>query len=199
MKVFLGPSLFFYLSQFSVSPHPSVFYHPSLTLPRPGVGIKWSILLSFLRHLSQHNFFGLSNRTLSGSLQALTDTCRTLSIWLISLGLDGKTTVPHISFRFLSSRYLYKHSPSFPMSLVTDVSLFIGQLWHGRSCIFSFMCWQLTREYFLLWLNSDFFLYMILHMVLLLPPVKCYYDSIFGVLHNMNTSQDLRLLLIIYM
>ena len=66
----------------------------------------------------------------------------------IGRSLAGKDYCsPYPSFRFWGSRYLCKHFPSFLTSLVTDMSLFVGQLWHCKSYFVFLSSWQLTREY----------------------------------------------------
>jgi hypothetical protein len=49
--------------------------------------------------ISLFNFFGLSvTRHVSATARSLTDTCRTLAIWIISLGLGWETFVVPFSF-----------------------------------------------------------------------------------------------------
>jgi hypothetical protein len=49
--------------------------------------------------ISLFNFFGLSvTRHVSATARSLTDTCRTLAIWLISLGLGWEKFLVPISF-----------------------------------------------------------------------------------------------------
>ena len=48
--------------------------------------------------ISLFNFFGLSvTRHVSATVRSLTDTCRTLSIWVVSLGLGCERLVWPIS------------------------------------------------------------------------------------------------------
>lgn len=144
MKVFLEQSPFSYLSQFSPC-RPSVLCHRSLTFP--GVGIKWSILppLSLPHSPSASaylcsTFLGWALLVTSVQPHALLLTpAEHFPSGLSVLALAGKNYCsPYPSFKFLGSRYLCKRSPSFSASLVTDLSLFIGQLWHCRSYLFFF-------------------------------------------------------------
>ena len=49
--------------------------------------------------ISLFNFFGLSvTRHVSATARSLTDTCRTLSIWIVSLGLGWERFVVPVSF-----------------------------------------------------------------------------------------------------
>ena len=153
MKVFLEQSPFSYLSQFSPC-RPSVLCHRSLTFP--GVGIKWSILppLSLPHSPSASaylcsTFLGWALLVTSVQPHALLLTPAEHFVFgLLVLALAGKDYCsPYPSFRFWGSRYLCKHFPSFLTSLVTDMSLFVGQLWHCKSYFVFLSCWQLTREY----------------------------------------------------
>ena len=48
--------------------------------------------------ISLFNFFGLSlTRHVSATVRSLTDTCRTISIWIVSLGLGWEVLVWPIS------------------------------------------------------------------------------------------------------
>ena len=153
MKVFLEQSPFSYLSQFSPC-RPSVLCHRSLTFP--GVGIKWSILppLSLPHSPSASaylcsTFLGWALLVTSVQPHALLLTPAEHFVFgLLVLALAGKDYCsPYPSFRFWGSRYLCKHFPSFLTSLVTDMSLFVGQLWHCKSYFVFLSSWQLTREY----------------------------------------------------
>jgi hypothetical protein len=54
--------------------------------------------LAICLSISLFNFFGLSvTRHVSATARSLTDTCRTLSIWIISLGLGWERIVFPIS------------------------------------------------------------------------------------------------------
>lgn len=139
MKVFLEPFLFSYLSQSSLS-RPSVLCLPSLTFP--GVGPKWSILQPFYIPHSPSVSAYLCSTILGCALLVTSVQPHALLLTpaehfpsgLSVLALAGKNYCsPYPSFRFLDSRYLCMHSLSFPTSLVTDTSLFIGQIRHGRS------------------------------------------------------------------
>lgn len=132
MKVFLEQSLFSYLSQFLLC-RPSVLCRPSLTFP--GVGIKWSILqpLSiphspFVSAYLCSTILGWALLVMSVQPHALLLTpAEHFASGLSVLALAGKDYCsPYPFFKFLGSRYLCKHFPSFPTSLVTDVSLFVG-------------------------------------------------------------------------
>ena len=154
MKVSLEQSLFSYLSQFSLC-RPSVLCHPSLTFP--GVSIKWSILPPLSIPLSPSasaylcsTFLGWALLVTSVQLHDLLLTpAEHFAFGLSVLALVGKNYCsPYPSFRFWGSRYLCKRLPFFLASLVTDMSLFVGQLWHRKSYYVFLSCWQLTREYF---------------------------------------------------
>lgn len=82
---------------------PSSPYAPFLDLPRGWhqmvntPSVLWSAI-AIACSISLFNWFGLSvTRYVSATARSLTDTCRTLSIWLISLGLGWEALVWPVS------------------------------------------------------------------------------------------------------
>ena len=63
--------------------------------------------------ISLFNFFGLSvTRHVSATARSLTDTCRTLSIWIISLGLGWEKLIWPISLLQVTGFALLVYVPS---------------------------------------------------------------------------------------
>ena len=68
-------------------------WHQMMSTPT----VLWSGVITALS-ISFFNFFGLSlTRHVSATVRSLTDTCRTITIWIVSLGLGWEVLVWPIS------------------------------------------------------------------------------------------------------
>ncbi len=94
--------------------------------------VLWSgIAIAF--SISLFNFFGLSvTKHVSATARSLTDTCRTLSIWIISLGLGWEKFVWPISLLQVGGFGLLVYVAHFSLSSRDELIVQSLQIWHVR-------------------------------------------------------------------